>query len=299
MRWTDKELDALDRQGQISALGYAKNVVLILEQKQQSLSSVNQQIEELKNKAEKMKLGLSGTEILVVSILFIIAGSFIFGFCTSCSITFFLFIGYMIVDKVKLSAGREQRANQFFQENYPPLGSAKNSLEEDIAVCCKSDGFYNVRLLLPDEYLSSVRIQALIDILNRRRARTISDAMTICENIEHQKRIEYMEEEKLKAAKEAAEAQKRAAIAAENTEKRTRQMAEEQKRQAREAARIAQQQQQYQYQPPQEKRQKRATKLCYKCKMEIPAKATICPYCHSKPNMTDYSPVQVFFDKVF
>lgn len=48
MRWTDKELDALDRQGQISALGYAKNVVLILEQKQQNLNDVNRQIEELK-----------------------------------------------------------------------------------------------------------------------------------------------------------------------------------------------------------------------------------------------------------
>lgn len=132
-----------------------------------------------------------------------------------------------------------------------------------------------------------------MDLLSRRRAHNISEAMTVYENIEHQKRIENIEQEKLKAAKEAAEAQKRAAIAARNTEKRTLEMVKEQKKQAREVAKIAAQASRYRELPRRESK-KRAVKLCYKCQMEIPAKAKICPYCHWAPNMTDYSPVEVF-----
>lgn len=43
MRFTDKQLDSLDRQGQITALEYAKSVVVVgLEQRYQELNRVNQ-----------------------------------------------------------------------------------------------------------------------------------------------------------------------------------------------------------------------------------------------------------------
>lgn len=285
MKWTDRQLDALDREGQISALRYAYNCASKLEGSRQKINGINQQINTVNKTAQDMQSGLNRTQKTAVTVLLFLV------FCVMLSfgkalITVIVLCGvYTVVDKRKLAPARAQRAEQYLQANYPPLASAKQAAEAEYAAVYNSDEGYNARLLLPDEYLSTGRIQSLIDILNRRRARSISEAMTICENMEHQQRIENMEREKLKAAQESAEAQRRAAAAAERTERQTRDMAREQKRMAqeqqrqvqeaaRDAAREAASRQSTQATPSMKN-----TKTCFSCHMQIPKKAERCPYC--------------------
>ena len=281
MRWSDSQISALDKEGQILALNYAQNCISLIEQQQQIVANINQNIEELNKKTAKMRTGVFVYFLPLILVFFMFGGLILVGSKVTFFLMFLVIAGYGTVDTIMCFPIRNQKAELYFKTNYPPLAMAKTSAEANYMSLCNSDEFYNTQLLLPDSYLSPHKIQALIDLLRQRRAHTISDAMVAYEAMEHQRRIETIELEKLRAAQEAANAQKRAARAAESTAKATRKMAEEQKRQnGKMIAALRESQRQEVVQQKQSSR-RRSGNVCYKCKMEIPAKAKVCPYCRS------------------
>lgn len=278
MKWTEKQIDAFDRTEQVDALNAILGFLKRLEEKKEKVHIANQQIDKFNQKVEQMRRGISIKKLLIIAIVAMVAASFVVGFNAASILVVILLVTYIIIDKVRFSKNRNEKASQFYNENFPALLQQKTRAEAEYNTLCQSDDAYNARLLLPDDYLSSDRVQILMNLLRQRRARSISEAMMLYENIEHQKRLENIEQEKLKAAQEAAKAQKKAAIAAQNTEKLTRQMAEKQKKQARQPQQII-------YTSPQTStassaKKSKDLKPCPVCKMEISRKAAVCPYCH-------------------
>ncbi len=286
MRWTDRQIDSFDRNEQLQALNYSLNFLKRYEEKKRTLNITNQKIGELQQKTDQMGKGLSIIKLLAISFVAFIVLSLFIGYKAALPLVVVLLIAYIAADKVYLSKMRQNKAADFYSTNVPPLLQGKAAAEADINALCNSDDAYNARALLPDQYLSSDRVQVLMNLLYQRRARNISEAMMMYENMQHQQRLENIERERLKAAQDAAEAQRRAADAARNTEQLTRQMAREQKEQAKQLKR---QQEQIAYNAaransaPAEKKSKRRTKRCPSCKMEIDHEAYMCPYCHEKP----------------
>ena len=148
----------------------------------------------------------------------------------------------------------------------------------------QSDDAYNAHLLLPDTYLSLDKIQNLIELLESRRVRTLTDAMTVYETNEHHRRIESIEQQRLQATQQAAEEQRRAADAAEDRLRETKRMAAEQRSalqdQQRKLAQMSSKRETLVIKEASRSQEKRGSTItCFHCKMQVPSKATTCPYC--------------------
>lgn len=292
MKWTERQIDSFDRIEQIDALNTTLAFLQSLEEKKGAVKAANQKIVALKQKADQMKSGLPIKKLLVIALAAFIVLSVFVGINAAFSLVLVLLIAYVAADKVRFAKDRAEKAARFYDENFPALSQEKARAEAALNALNRSDDAYNARMILPDEYLSSGKVQALSNLLRQRRARSISEAMMLYENMEHQKRLEKIEEDKLKAAQETAEAQKQAAKAAQNTEKITRQMAEEQKKQARQPQQIV-------YTPSntragkEEPLDKGPLRRCPSCTRKISRDAVVCPYCHEKPR--EYNPLWGIF----
>lgn len=287
MKWTEKQIESFDRKEQLYALNCTLTFLKNLEEKNKALEIVNQKIGELQQKRDRIQKGISTKALLIISALSVVVLAFLIGFNTSFFLVAVLLIAFKIVDKFRFSKNREEKATDFYRKNIPALLQEKADVESGLKTLWDSDDAYNAELILPDEYLSSERVQVLMNLLSQRRARHISDAMTIYENMEHQKRLEDIELEKLKAMQEARDAQKKAADAAKNTEQLTRQMVKEQKenanRQRQMMEDMARKNNTRTGSASVEKKRKGVWKPCPCCKMEISRDVIKCPYCREDP----------------
>lgn len=286
MRWTERQVDSFDRIEQLSALNSTLEFLKKCGEKRALANEVDQKIAEVTKKADQIKMGFSIKVLLVAAGIAMILLSFLVGINAAFFLVLLLLIVYVIVDKTKFSQAREDKAKSFLAENMPSLNQQKNLIETELNTLYSSDDAYNAKLLLPDEYISVERVQTLVNILRQKRARSISEAMMFFENMEHQKRLESIELEKLKAAQETAEAQKRVADAAKNTEQLTRQMAKEQRENAarqQEAAQRAAAAAAASSSTSREKRGRRR-RPCPCCGELIIYDASKCPYCHCTPS---------------
>lgn len=156
-----------------------------------------------------MKKGVSAAVIAICSITAFIFLLFFAGFNSAVTLVVICLATYFVVDITYLSKNRKARAAEFYNQSFPALTDEKAAAEAELIEIQNSDDTYNANLLLPDEYISIEKVQSLLDLLNQRRARTISEAIILYEQMVHQEKLENIELERLKAAQEAAEAQKK------------------------------------------------------------------------------------------
>ena len=85
MRWSDSQISALDKEGQILALNYAQNCISLIEQQQQIVANINQNIEELNKKTAKMRTGVFVYFLPLILVFFMFGGLILVG----SKVTFF------------------------------------------------------------------------------------------------------------------------------------------------------------------------------------------------------------------
>lgn len=279
MKWTDSFISSLDREGQIQALHYAEKCMRNLEELQRQVSIADQNIENLKQTVENMKKGPTAKKLALVGVAIFIVGSLVLGAGTAFNLLIFVGIAYLIADKSTLSKKRIKEAEEYFADNISSLQADRTNADSALRNALSSEDAYNTMLLIPKEFFSSDIVHALSELIERRRARSLSEAMMVYESQAHQKKMEAYEAERLKAAQETARAQQQAAIAAQNAERHAREAAADQKRILRNQERSAATPQiVYRDQPS--KGFKGKSKTCFSCKMAIPKKAQTCPYCN-------------------
>jgi hypothetical protein len=282
MLWTDEYIDSLDRGGQLAALGVAYNCLRQVEAIAQKRNQLEAQIGAVQKKAQEMETGPKKTILLACAAIFLVLLSVVFGIDRAFIIVVLLAVAYILLDKFKLSIDRKNKAQEFRGQNLPQLYQARESAQRDFQSVCSSEDARNAKLLLPDNYLSSAKIQALMGLLQSRRARTISDAMSIYETNEHHRRVEALNEEQLRAAQVAAAAQKQAAASAARTEAAVKQQGrklDQLKTEQEQRDRRTQELLVAAHEQNSGPKIKGGTMTCFSCGMAIPKKANVCPYC--------------------
>lgn len=288
MRWTEQQIDSFDRMEQLDALTGICNYLKKCKDENAGVNLAVMKINELNQEAEKIRNGITKKQLLIISLIGAVLGGFLLGFQRSINLVLSLLIVYVILDKKFLAKMRVEKAEQIYNQNYPALLEEKVNAQKKLELLQKSDDAYNARLFLPDDFLTLEKVQALIELFKSRRARNISEAMMICENMEHQKRMENIERERIKAMQEAAEAQRQTAAIAKNTEEEVKKMAAAQKQMAREQE--IREQQMIQSSRAAEKTSNKGKKPCSYCKEYISKNASVCPYCGREPSFWFYGP---------
>lgn len=239
MRWTDTQIDSMDRSQLVSALQICEQAIRQVENCRNQIAHTQQRMSQVEAEANRIRGGFSAKKLIPICAAVLILGLFFLKFSSAVFLAALVGVGYFFLDKYVLSKKREEKAQTFFQQHYPGLVGSCQQSQQRLDALLTTDEIYNCTLLLPEAYQNSEAVSALAAILQSRRASTMADAFLVYDNQEHNRRMEDMQQQQTAAAQAAAAAQERAAFAAEQTASNTRRMAEAQRAQARSAAAMA------------------------------------------------------------
>ena len=291
MRFTDEQLDSLNRTQLIIVLQDCYQMLSRAVQVHGELKKVNGEIESIQKKLNAMNSDLSSKKIVIGVIAVLFVGLFTKSMLIALMLGVALTALILYLDQKVLRLKRQEKAEEYRQRELPPLQNQKQQLEEEYAWISASDSWYNAQRLLPEKYLSLEAIEALISSLQTRRARSLSEAFDAYENQLYRQRIEEIEKQKLQVAQEAAAAQAEAARAQKRAAEAQAHAASVKEESAK---RMAEQQRQVQRQAVEKAPKTQKMKECSYCKMRIPMNASVCPYCRNECTFGSYFKANLF-----
>lgn len=284
MRWSDKQIDRMDRTQVMAALNLSKKVIMNLKIYDAKIKAIDDEISKVES-AYNSKISKPFTIFAIIAgiVMYIL-----FRKLSGAAIVAFLMAAIMIgvfylIDKFTFRKKRILKADEYKNSILPGLLELKQKENDNLNQYCSSDDVFNASLFLPKEYFNENAIDSLLSLLQSRRANSLAEAINTYEIQQHQKRIEEMEQQKVLAAQAAAQAQQRAALAQErsasaqeSTAKSMKEAAAAQKLSAQQLANSAR----TSVVVSQSASQKGSRQqVCHYCGQSISIHAKICPYC--------------------
>lgn len=215
--------DAVEAMGREELISHLKSAVKCI----QSLNSVQEEYELMKQKAEEIKkkkvaIEAKGTGWIIAGVAWCVIwfglafaglgdgewGQVVLG-------VVFIFVGikaikYFSAQSDAKAEERKAEANAYYGKEYPPVAQKIRDLQAQAKSIIESQDYKNMRVMIPDDYLDTDIIYEIARILKNRRAKTLSEAINLYEADLHQQRMEA-------AANRTADANERTANANEKS----------------------------------------------------------------------------------
>lgn len=201
IRLTDEIIENMNREEIINHLQIAKRCMISVEKIQIEYENINKQIKEVEEKRKDIVAGningfiFKGALCLLGALMALLGlgdGEF---FYILAGIVIFIFGFKSFKKEIEIYKNkkeeRQMKSEKYFNENNPPLLQKKADIENETRRIVESLEFKNSKFMVPEDYFDPDSVSSLIQILQNRRAKTLSDAINTFEADLHNLKMEY------------------------------------------------------------------------------------------------------------
>lgn len=218
------DISTLNGKQLLDTLKRARDTIVFAEQLQAELEGIEKAIEGIKKKTKDIE-NKSGIITYVGTVISTLLGIVVFqfiGLIVGIIAGWFIF---SIIDATVNGKKNSEKAQLYYNENYPPLENKRNESLNKAKRFFNSAKFAEARAVIPDDYFDSASAEYLVKAVENKRAESIKEAINLYEEYLYRSRMEEMQKQQLEASQEAAKAQKEIAKAAKEQVKTSKEIA--------------------------------------------------------------------------
>ncbi|NMA67033.1 MAG: hypothetical protein GX957_12500 [Clostridiaceae bacterium] len=224
IQYEGPDISKLEGKELLDILKKAKDTIATAEKLQVELEGIEKSLEEIKKKTKDIE-NKSGFITYLGTIISAVLGISMFKFIGLIVGTVAGWFVFAIIDSMVNGSKNAEKAQNYYNENYPPMENKKNETLNKAKRFFYSPEFTEAREVIPNDYFDSISAEYLVKVVENKRADSIKEALNLYEEYLYRSRMEEMQRQQVEASQEAAKAQQEIAKAAKEQVRTSKQIA--------------------------------------------------------------------------
>ncbi|NLM18801.1 MAG: hypothetical protein GX217_02105, partial [Clostridiaceae bacterium] len=186
------DISKLEGKELLEKLVKARDTIVAAEKLQFELEGIEKALEEINKKTKDIE-NKSGFITYLGTIISAVLGVSLFKFIGLIVGLIAGWFVFAIIDSMVNKDKNSEKAQLYYNENYPPMESKKNETLNRAKRFFNSSEFTEARAVIPNDYFDSISAEYLVNAVENKRADSIKEAINLYEEYLHRSRMEELQ----------------------------------------------------------------------------------------------------------